>query len=68
MQNSISWMMKKKPCSMKRASTIGLRAFYNCSALESVTLSDTLTTIENSAFRACSALTEVLIPSTVTSL
>jgi flagellar biosynthesis GTPase FlhF len=45
-------------------SSIG--AFFACTALTSVTIPSTITTIGNTAFRACSALTTVAIPDSVT--
>ena len=43
-------------------------AFYECSGLESVTLSDRVTSIGNYAFSGCSGLTSVTIPESVTSI
>ncbi|MDR2177935.1 MAG: leucine-rich repeat protein [Treponema sp.] len=40
-------------------------AFFACTALTSVTLPSTITTIGQTAFRACSALTTVTIPDSV---
>jgi hypothetical protein len=40
-------------------------AFFACTALTSVTLPSTITTIGKTAFRACSALTTVTIPDSV---
>ncbi|MBQ2581994.1 MAG: leucine-rich repeat domain-containing protein, partial [Ruminococcus sp.] len=48
--------------------TIGASAFYNCTALGSVTLNSGLKTIGNYAFENCSSLTSITIPSTVTSI
>ena len=41
---------------------IGSRAFKDCSALETITLPDDLTSIEESALENCTTLTEVNIP------
>ena len=46
--------------------TIGGRAFYNCSALTSVTIPNSVTTIGEYAFHDCSNLTSVTIPNSVT--
>ena len=48
--------------------TICGSAFYNCSALTSVTIGNSVTTIGESAFRGCSALTSVTIPNSVTTI
>ena len=48
--------------------TIGGRAFYNCSALTSVTIPNSVTTIGGYAFDGCSALTSVTIPNSVTTI
>ncbi len=47
---------------------LGYGAFYNCSGLTSVTLSDSMTNIEDSAFAGCSELTSVTIPDGIISL
>ena len=44
------------------------KAFYNCTALISVTLPEGLTAIGEYAFHGCSALTEIVIPDSVTSI
>ena len=43
-------------------STIGYRAFANCTDIKSVTLPDSVTEIESFAFRACTSLTEITFP------
>ena len=43
-------------------------AFYNCSNLTSITLSDNVTSIDNSAFSKCTSLTSITIPDNVTSI
>ena len=48
--------------------SIGSRAFYNCSSLTSVTIPEGVTSIGDGAFRGCSSLTSVTIPSSVTSI
>lgn len=45
---------------------IGDEAFYNCTSLESITLSRSLTEIGDEAFHACNQLTNMDIPSSVT--
>ena len=47
---------------------IGSKAFYNCDALESVTIPDSVTSIGDSAFRECESLTNVKIPDSVASI
>ena len=46
--------------------SIGNDAFYDCSALTSVTIPDSVTSIGERAFQNCSALTLVTIPNSVT--
>ena len=47
---------------------IGDMAFYNCTALTSVTIPNSVTTIGTQAFQDCRALTSVTIPNSVTSI
>jgi len=48
--------------------TIGYNAFYNCSGITKIALSNTVTTIGESAFSRCSGLTEIEIPNSVTTI
>ncbi|MCD7746703.1 MAG: leucine-rich repeat protein [Lachnospiraceae bacterium] len=48
--------------------SIGSRAFYDCSNLTSVSIASSVTAIRNYAFYNCSSLTSVKIPSSVTSI
>ena len=52
------------------ATTIGKYAFYKCTGLTSVTLPNTIQTIEQSAFNGCNnaALTTINIPTSVTEI
>ncbi len=43
-------------------------AFYNCSSLTSITISDSITSIGRQAFYGCSSLTNVIIPESITSI
>lgn len=47
---------------------IGRRAFHYCSKLTSVTIGNSVTSIEEGAFAGCSGLTSVNFPSSVTSI
>jgi hypothetical protein len=48
--------------------TIGDKAFYNCSGLTSVTIPNSVTTIGDEAYRSCRDLTSVTIPNSVTTI
>ena len=47
---------------------IGVGAFENCSALESIALPEGITSIEENAFSECTSLKTINIPSTVTDI
>ena len=48
--------------------SIGDRAFYECTSLTSVTIPNSVTSIGASAFSRCTSLTSVTIPSSVTGI
>lgn len=48
--------------------TIGDRAFYNCTSLTSIVIPDSVTTIGYGAFWDCSSLTNITIPASVTTI
>ena len=51
-----------------RVTSIGQYAFFNCSSLTSVTIPDTVISIEALAFLYCSGLKNVSIPDSLTSI
>ena len=48
--------------------TIGSKSFYNCSALETITLSNRVISIGESAFEGCGILTTITIPNRITKI
>ncbi len=52
----------------KNIRSVGSRAFYGCSKLETVVLNDGLVDIGDTAFQTCRELTEIEIPNTVTTI
>ena len=48
--------------------SIGYRAFAQCSSLTSITIGNSVTSIGEGAFSNCSGLTSIIIPSSVTSI
>lgn len=48
--------------------TIDYRAFYNCSALKSITLPETVTSIGNEAFYGCTSLERINLPNSIKSI
>lgn len=52
----------------KPVTVVGSSAFYPCRKLVSITLPDTITSIELGAFEYCTALTSIVLPSSLTSL
>lgn len=48
--------------------TIGVNAFYNCTALTSVKIADTVDTLANYSFRYATALTSITIPKNVSTI
>ena len=48
--------------------SIGYRAFWNCSGLTSITIPNSVTSIRENAFEGCSGLTSITIPNSVTSI
>ncbi len=51
-----------------KLTTIGNKAFKNCSNIDSVTFPNTLTAIGDNAFEGCTSIQSVVIPSNVTSI
>lgn len=51
-----------------KVTSIGRRAFYNCTKLTSVDIPNSVTEIEDNAFRNCTRLVSVTIPNSVTEI
>ena len=48
--------------------SIGRKAFHDCTRLTSITIPSSVTSIGDSAFSGCSGLTSITIPNSVTSI
>ena len=57
-----------KHIDLGRIGLIGERAFDGCAGLTSITIPNSVTSIENYAFDGCSGLTSITIPNSVTSI
>ena len=60
---SITWEGKKYP-----VTELGVKSFYGCSSLTSITIPSSVTSLGEDCFYGCNSLTSVTIPSSVTSL
>ena len=52
----------------RRVTSVGYRAFYNCTSLTKITIPDSVTSIGNHAFFNCTSLTDITIPDSITSI
>ena len=66
--NAFMYCKQLKTIEIPNAEIIGSNAFYDCSSLENLVLSENLTTIQAYAFKNCYALSSIDLPSSVTSL
>lgn len=66
--NAFMYCKQLKTIEIPNAEIIGSNAFYDCSSLENLVLSENLTTIQAYAFKDCYALSSIDLPSSVTSL
>lgn len=66
--NAFMYCKQLKTIEIPNAEIIGSNAFYDCSSLENLVLSENLITIQAYAFKNCYALSSIDIPSSVTSL
>lgn len=66
--NAFMYCKQLKTIEIPNADIIGSNAFYDCSSLENLVLSENLTTIQAYAFKDCYALSSIDLPSSVTSL
>lgn len=65
--NAFMYCKQLKTIEIPNAEIIGSNAFYDCSSLENLVLSENLTTIQAYAFKDCYALSSIDLPSSVTS-
>lgn len=66
--NAFMYCKQLKTIEIPNAEIIGSNAFYDCSSLENLVLSENLTTIQAYAFKDCYSLSSIDLPSSVTSL
>lgn len=66
--NAFMYCKQLKTIEIPNADIIGSNAFYDCSSLENLVLSENLTTIQAYAFKDCYSLSSIDLPSSVTSL
>lgn len=57
-----------KKVTLTGGSKIAESAFHNCTSIESISIPNSITTIENYAFYGCISLTDMVLPDSVTSI
>jgi hypothetical protein len=51
-----------------RVTSLGIRAFFRCSSLTSITIPNSIKSLENYVFQKCSSLTTATLPNSVTNM
>ena len=67
-ESAFGYNATAKTVTMSSVTSIGVRAFQYCSALETVVLNEGLVTIPAQAYQSCTSLTSINIPASVTTI